>query len=335
MAFSTTQAENSFVNFMSSEDLDKEWLNLSPHFPPQSLQIPTPPASDSEHTSNVDVPATSSMMTVSTVFYPGAQLNMVQDVVLMSNDGVHFYVDKLRLLSSSYNGFNHFLDNLQTADSQDPPILPVCERSEVLNVVLHAIFHMSCAAYAPSFEVLKAAVNQMPTYGLQAALYLKSSSPLFPLLLAQAPLHPDDVFALAAEHRVEELAVPASSHLLSIPLFKINDEMASRIGPVYLRRLFFMHLGRIEALKRLLKPPPYPHPPSVECDFAAQKSLSRAWTLTAAYIIWDARPDTSTSSIKSAFQSLSDQLPCSQCNKALVKRLEEVIVSWSQIKCTI
>ncbi|KAH8800548.1 hypothetical protein DL96DRAFT_1538694 [Flagelloscypha sp. PMI_526] len=335
MAFSSVQAENSFVNFMSPEELDSEWVNLSPIFLPQTLQLPTPPVSDSGYTSNVDHPMPPSMIIVSTVFYLGAELNMVQDVALVSNDCVHFYVDKSRLLSSSYNGFNHLLDNLRTSDSVDPPIIPICERSETLNVILHAIFHMSCAAYAPSFEVLKTAVNEMQTYGLQAPLYLKSSSSLFSLLLAQAPLHPDDVFALAAEHRAEDLAVPVSSHLLSMPLFKIDDEMASRIGPVYLRRLFFMHFGRVEALKRLLKLPPYPHPPSGECDFVAQKSLTRAWTLTAAYIIWDARPDTSTSSIKTAFQSLSNQLPCRQCNRMLVKRLEEVIISWSQVKCTI
>ena len=62
------------------------------------------------------------------------------------------------------------------------------------------------------------------------------------------------------------------------------------MGPVYLKRLFFLHFGRIDALKRVLLPPPHPHPPTQHCDFTEQKHLTRAWALASAYFAWDARP---------------------------------------------
>ena len=68
-------------------------------------------------------------------------------------------------------------------------------------------------------------------------------------------------YALAASHDLYSLAVPISSHLLSYPLHMLTDELAEKIGPVYLKRLFFLHLGRLDALRRLLLPPPHPHFP--------------------------------------------------------------------------
>lgn len=66
--------------------------------------------------------------------------------------------------------------------------------------------------------------------------------------------------------------------------------MAERIGAVYLKRLFFLHFGRAEALKRILLPPPHPHAPTPSCDFSDQKKLTRAWALASAYLAWDTRP---------------------------------------------
>ena len=82
--------------------------------------------------------------------------------------------------------------------------------------------------------------------------------------------------------------------LQSHPLDVINlvtstDEMVTQMGPTYLKRLFFLHLGRNEALKRLLFTPLTLHGPTLQCDFAEQEKLVRAWVLAAAYLAWDAR----------------------------------------------
>lgn len=167
------------------------------------------------------------------------------------------------------------------------------EGSCVLNVVLHTIYHMPCTHYSPSIDTLIAAVDAMHKYGIPVSKYIATGTPLYQLILALAPVAPLELYSLAAAHDLYDLAVPISSHLLAFPLSNITDEMAERMGPVYLKRMFFLHLGRIDALKRLLLPPPHPHAPTPDCDFTEQKKLTRAWALASAYLAWDARPGSS------------------------------------------
>lgn len=63
---------------------------------------------------------------------------------------------------------------------------------------------------------------------------------MYTLLMAHAPLCPLDLYALAASYDLYDLAVAASSHLLSMTLAMLTDEMAERIGPIYVKRLFFL-----------------------------------------------------------------------------------------------
>ena len=169
-------------------------------------------------------------------------------------------------------------------------VVAVSEASAVLNIILHAIYDMSCAHYSPPFPLLVNAVDCLPVYGIDPKIRITPSTPLYAILLSYAPLFPLDLYALAAAHDIYDLAVATSSHLLSFPLATLSDEMALRMGPVYLKRLFFLHFGRSDALKRVLLPPPHPHPPTQWCDFTEQKKLTRAWALASAYLAWDARP---------------------------------------------
>lgn len=172
------------------------------------------------------------------------------------------------------------------------PVVVLPESSVVLNVVLHSIYDISCAHYSPSFESLSAALVFMTTYGIPVKRHTARSTPLHALFLSHAPFYPLELYALAASYDLYDLAVPTSSHLLSLSLASLTDEMVDHIGPRYLKRLFFLHFGRAEALKRLLLPPPHPHSPTVFCDFTEQKKLTRAWALASAYLAWDARPGT-------------------------------------------
>lgn len=210
-------------------------------------------------------------------------------VTRVSSDSVFFYVHTQTLLHVSQNSFNRLLPaNSLTEDSE--AIVPLPDSSEVLNVVLHTIYNISCAHYAPSVQTLSSAVRTLKTYGIPLGSCIAPSTPLFTLLLANAPAAPLEIYALAGEHDLPHLAVSASPHLLSFPLPTLTDEMAQQMGPVYLKKLFFLHLGRSDALKRLLLPPPHPHSPTPECDFTEQKKLTRAWALASAYLAWDARP---------------------------------------------
>ncbi|KAH7887791.1 hypothetical protein F5I97DRAFT_1805344 [Phlebopus sp. FC_14] len=296
-------------------------------------QVPTPPESFTE--SPVDsTPDENALVSVSTTFFPGAQNHSLPpDLVLLSSDSVFFYVHTHVLLATSDNSFNSLLPPSPKAKSSPMgPVILMSESSTVLNILLHTVYGMSCSHYSPSFESLAAAVSAMPTYGISLTTHIAKSAPLHTLLLSHAPLYPLELYALAATYDLYDLAVPTSSHLLSFSLASLTDEMADRIGPRYLKRLFFLHFGRADALKRLLLPPPHPHPPTATCDFTEQKKLTRAWALACAYLAWDARPDLSTSTMESALAPLGEQLACEQCQLALQDRLKSLIVQWSVVK---
>ncbi|RXW25228.1 hypothetical protein EST38_g572 [Candolleomyces aberdarensis] len=272
-------------------DLDFVPKQVSQKAPPH--QIPTPPQSH-DGSPVIDDGEESTVVSISTTFYPGAHLSPLQpDVILLSADGVFFYVHSPTLLAASDNGFGGRLPHstpLDPASKDLDPFFSVPDQSSVLNVILHSAYDKSCAHYSPQFQTLVAAVNRLPTYGIPPKSRIQPSTPLYNVLLSYAPVFPLELYTLAATHDLYDLAVATSSHLLSFPLFQITDEMAERIGPVYLKKLFFLHFGRSDALKRVLLPPPQPHPPTPWCDFTEQKKLTRAWALASAYLAWDARP---------------------------------------------
>ncbi|KAJ7122323.1 hypothetical protein C8R44DRAFT_164727 [Mycena epipterygia] len=297
--------------------------------------LPTPPPSH-EGTPVDDTPEDEkTLVSISTTFFPSAPHRPQHpDVALLSKDSVYFYVHSDVLLEVSENRFRAMLP-ISPSDGADPPVLHVPEPAPVLNIVLHAIYDMTCAHYSPPFDTLVRAVDSMPIYGITPKLNILPSTPLFTHLLSQAPLFPLELYALAAHHDVIDLAVPASSHLLGFPLSRLTDQVVERMGPTYLKRLFFLHFGRAEALKRVLQSPPHPHPPTASCDFNSQKPLSRAWALASSYLSWDVRPDMSTNTLESALRPLAENLSCKLCKNALNDRVKELIVQWSIVKRTI
>ncbi|RDB22782.1 hypothetical protein Hypma_010257 [Hypsizygus marmoreus] len=300
-------------------------------------QVPTPPLSlDGSPIVDEQVEA-DTLVSVSTTFYPGAQHHsMPPDVILLSSDNVFFYVHSHLLLGASENEFHALLPPSAPSSPKDQDaIVGVSDSSTVLNIILHTIYEMSCAHYSPTFSNLCSAVTRLPFYGIRPNTRIVPSSPLYTVLLSHAPLCPLELYALAASFDLYELAVATSSHLLSFPLSNLTDEMADAIGPVYLKRLFFLHFGRSDALKRVLLPPPHPHAPTQWCDFSDQKKLTRAWALASAYLAWDARPDLSTSTMESALRPLEEHLGCDDCKHALRERIKNLVVQWSIVKRTI
>lgn len=199
-----------------------------------------------------------------------------------------------QLLGASDNRFNSLLPAKTSRGNDDiGPMISVSEDSTVLNVVLHTIYNMSCNHYSPTVDTLISSVDALHKYGVSLPKCISPSTPLFHQILSIAPVAPMETYTLAAHYDLYDLAVRISSHLLAFPLPNLTDEHAVRMGPIYLKRLFFLHLGRIDALKRLLLPPPHPHAPTPACDFIEQKKLTRAWALASAYLAWDARPGAS------------------------------------------
>jgi hypothetical protein len=232
------------------------------------------------------------MISVSTTFFPGVELDVLPtDLIILSSDSVFFYVHTHKILAASVNGFNSLLPPKEENRPEGPgSILALHDDSVVINILLHTIYNMSVAHYAPVPEAVLAAVESLEKYGLSMQTYLAPASPLYSFVLGTAPQAPIEFYATAAAYDLRNLAIPISSFLLSYPLASLSDELAIKMGPLYLKRLFYLHLGRVEALKRLLLPPPQPHMPATNCDFTEQKKLTRAWALASAYLVWDVRP---------------------------------------------
>ncbi|KAK0468274.1 uncharacterized protein EV420DRAFT_1503602 [Desarmillaria tabescens] len=300
-------------------------------------QVPTPPESmngspTAEGTSEENI-----FVSVSTTFYPGAPNDALPpDMTLLSSDSVFFYIHTHVLLGVSSNRFKSLIPlSTTTSAKEQNVVVHVPETAPVLNIILHTVYRMSCMHYSPSFDTLVAAVHQLPSYGIDVISHISPSTPLYSHLLSHAPLFPMDLYALAACYNLYDLAVSTSSHLLSYHLPGLTDELVDRIGPRYLKRLFFLHMGRTDALKRILLPPPHPHPPTPWCDFEEQKRLSRAWALASAYLAWEARPDLSASTLENALGPLAEHLSCPACKEALTMRVKDLVVQWSIVKRTI
>lgn len=299
-------------------------------------QIPTPPIS-AQNSPAEEQEEANTVVSVSTTFYPAATLGSgPPDLILLSSDSVFFYVHNDQVLGASQTGFKSLLPPKPLKDQDDlGPMISLPETSSVLNVMLHTIYNMSCAHYSPSVDTLIAATDALHNYGVSIPKYLSPGQPLYQVILALSPVSPIDFYSLAAAYDLHDLAVPISSHLLAFPLSSLTDQQAARMGPVYLRKMFFLHLGRVDALKRLLLPPPHPHAPTRGCDFTDQKKLTRAWALATAYLAWDARPDLSASSMESALCPLVDHLSCDLCKTGLQDRIKQLIIQWSVVKTTI
>ncbi|KAJ3796164.1 hypothetical protein GGU11DRAFT_686351 [Lentinula aff. detonsa] len=271
----------------------------------------------------------SNRFSVSTTFGPKADWHShLPDITLVSLDSLAFYVHSHTLLAASENAFGSLLP---TTSFDANLVIRVPESSAMLNIILRAVYHMPFSEYH-SFEDLSGAVGLLPVYGVRPKSYILRDTHLYMLLLSYSPTLPLKVYTLAAKHDLEDLAVSTSSHLLSFNLSTLSDETAEAVGSEYLRRLFFLHIGRLDALKRLLLQPPSSHPPTDHCGASGQKALTRVWALASAYLAWDSRPDLSTNLLESTFAPLIKDLSCEICTENLNTRIKDLSFQWSQVK---
>jgi len=261
----------------------------------------------------------------------------------MSADSVFFYVNANTLLSCSNNEFGGTLSsckfqkqpNTPPKEDEDPFVASVPEPSDVLNVVLHTLYDLPCSHYSPSFATLSSSVTALRKYGVSVKTAVSPKSLLHAMLLSHAPTNALELYTIAAENELHDLAISTSPHLLSLSLSELTDEIAQRMGPIYLKKLFFLHLGRVDALKRLMLSPPPNHAPTPDCGFAGQGKVTRAWALAAAYLGWDARPDIAASTIEATLRPLVGDLECNPCREALNAHIKSLVVNWSVVKRTI
>ncbi|KIY73716.1 hypothetical protein CYLTODRAFT_448692 [Cylindrobasidium torrendii FP15055 ss-10] len=337
LPYSPTSPSGSVYDDVASTTLKRKREDGGHARRPHLIQVPTPPSSTDSFADVEDSLADENLfVSVSTTFYPGAQTHSLPpDVTFITQDNVFFYVHSSILLSASTNRFRSLIPTTLSNAKEHGPIVNVSEESPIFNIILHTLYDMSCTHYNPTFQVLQTAIDLFPTYGLDIQAYISPQMPLFSHMLSYAPLFPIELYALASHYNLFDLAVSTSSHLLSYQLSNLSDDLVDKIGPRYLKRLFFLHIGRADALKRILLPPPPPHPPTAKCDFDQQKRLTRAWALASAYLAWEARPDLSVGSVESALSPLADHVDCDLCKRSLKERVKNLVVQWSVVKRTI
>ncbi|KAL1744643.1 hypothetical protein HDZ31DRAFT_38094 [Schizophyllum fasciatum] len=298
-----------------------------------AASLPTPASSVSPPSSSQILPPPSlspaPVINMSTAFAShSCHGGLPPDIIISSTDNVYFYVAQRALTRASSNGFGTLLP-AQGSSPNGFPLAHTIDSSDVLNVILHVVHDMTPTRYTPSLPTLVAALERLPAYGLSPAQYVIPPCALYHALLAQAPLAPLPVYIAAARSGLHDLAVAVSPHPLSLPLHRMTDEDAAAMGPVYLKKLFLLHQSRIEALKEILGPAPYPHPETSDCSFADQRKVARAWQLASAYLVAEGRPDMYPSMMESTVKSLVAEITCEGCKDALQKRVQKALVDWA------
>lgn len=168
----------------------------------------------------------------------------------------------------------------------------VPEPSPVLNVALHCMYNLPCTHFSSSAEDVSTCVATIIKYGHPLPAYASQDGSLYNLVLSRAPTAGIKMYTLAAQHKLEQLAIAVSPFLLNFDLATLTDDLVGRMGAVYLKRLVFLQLGRSAALKRLLSPPLSYHTPDDSCGAREHDVLMNAWSLAVASLAWDARPGT-------------------------------------------
>lgn len=103
-------------------------------------------------------------------------------------------------------------------------------------------------------------------------------------------LMPLEVYTIAAENDLFELACEASKHLLSFEVSSVTDDIALRLGPMYLCMLFNLVTERTYVLQHLIIQPPAQHGPTALCGSNEYHDLQLEWSKVTSTLILSGSP---------------------------------------------
>lgn len=303
---------------------------------------------------------------VSTTFFPAAVLPGVEqgkrcDLVIQTSDYVFFYCHSAILLAKSSNGFGFLIPitligqaavATPTAEGQEvslqpgsgPPQPPgpelspllaitVPETSAAFNIVLHVIYGLSFNRYGPTLAVVSEAMAALSKYG---APHLQTKSEIYTFLFKMIDTEPLQVYAIAASSHIEEICVAASERTLGLSLSTLSEADAILMGPLSLRRLFFLHLGRTSALQRVIGAPPEGHEEAPGCSEAQRQHLGALWKAGKATLLMKEFPqNVSVQDLVLIFGSLIGETRCLKCRAQIQARIGKLVQDWSRVKRTI
>ncbi|KAI0791651.1 hypothetical protein BC629DRAFT_1593236 [Irpex lacteus] len=329
-----------YTDFLNDDGQWMEWDNLESfamNYTPSEAAQPVPEEPPLvEEPPALDPEARGPTVQVSNTFYAQAHLDASPpNVVLVSSDEIFFLVHYHRLVSASSNSFGGLLAASMDPSGGDPLTFAVPEPSDILNVVLHCIYNLSCDNYHPTFEGLSASLPSLEKYGLALPDYLARGTPLYNTILNFAPFRPLETYTLAASHALEDLAVAASAYTLHIKVHSIPHNLADQMDVSYLQRLHHLHRSRISRLKALLDESPFPHEEKPYCSVEQRQVLSRAYHFAGSQVFYDATPATSRSGIEMVMRGLIEALSCPDCKASLTTHVDEMVKKWMLFTRTI
>ncbi|KAI3611665.1 hypothetical protein WG66_007767 [Moniliophthora roreri] len=254
------------------------------------------------------------------------------NIILVSKDSVSFYTDEYTLLRLSNNNFNGLLPLPSQASVNRMVFLKNLPSSE-LKIVLHAIYVnvpiTSSGNSLDDFQLLARGIGWLPTFGIPVKSVILPRTPLFNRMLSFAPLHSVEVYSLAGHHDMNDLAVTASSHTLSVDLASLKKELAKHMGPTYLLRLLRLHRIRQTTLLSLLAKAPDSHSETEECRSEDQQVLKGEWNTSVGFLIGKVNAGTVPGLIREAVMSHTSSITCKDCTRARDARLNAVLAEWS------
>jgi hypothetical protein len=204
-------------------------------------------------------------------------------------DSALFHVNSNDLASVSSTAFRAQISKPRARGDLDE-VIDIPDNSDVLSIILCVLYDVPCEGRSPSFNDLEKAIDRMTAYGVIPKAHILPSTHIQALLLLHALEEPLMLYTLAAHYVLDDLATSTSAHLLSLSLYDITDDISTRMGPIYLKRLMILHMQRTRLLKRLLIPPPDSHQPTRTCGYAEQNKVSASWTMVAVSLLWSAGP---------------------------------------------
>jgi len=209
----------------------------------------------------------------------------------------------------------------------------VTERSSVLDIILRIIYIMTLEENGADLDVLDQALGSLEKYGIAIP---EETSAVWGLVLQLAPSNPIRAYAIAASYAIESCCISTSRYTLQMSLNTLTEADALTMGPIYMRRLFFLHLGRRDALKRVINESPTQHPPTESCPLSIQNETGRSWAIAVAKIlIHPMAHGTSIDVIVETLGPLVRERTCQTCQTNVRVRVSQVIRDWLQVKVTI
>jgi len=301
---------------------------------------------------------------VCNTFSPAASAdNGRPDLIVHSTDAVLLYCHQALLAVKSSNHFNHLLgysscslctvarQRIQSSQSRGSSYSPeprlscvptvsqlptvfVSEESQTFSVVLHMVYNIPLKPHSADLDTIRAALGCLEKYGCSVP---ENDSDIWTVLLEQAPANALSVYGIGATYSSDDsLCTLASQYTLSSSLTTLTEADSLLMGPLYMRRLFVLHIERLEELKNILRVLPDQHPPTADCPPISQSALRSQWEASIANILMqDCPQNTQTSDLVENFGPIFDATACHICKESINSHISWMVQDWARVKRTI